>query len=469
MDKKLRLVLFLLLSLPTINVFGNATIAKPFRATATICWFWDDLNVSISDSLIHGMLSHIKSVGYSGVTFDYFVDVGDDGTVINSKPNLRMLKQIDYARSIGLTVDTKIHWTTAASGGVDNLNSWTTSPAFDANKFFYGVEKYFSEFSKVAQQHGISMQYLGTESDNLVTQAYRDRWKNIISIIRSGFSGKIAYDGNYFGTKKSPFNDIAIWDLVDNIALSFYPRISQFTISDLSALESLFITANPALANPLGQDWNDPVDSITNDISALSARYGKQVILGELYYQPIAKNLSGPVPTEALVKGGVPIDRNAQTLVYKALFNVINQKLSGTVVGVAIWGYWPWLHSSWSGEYSYYNYFKDYDELSNTTTENAISEYLMAYRSGLAPIYPAPTANLSVKISKGNGSIVSIPEGINCGSTCNYSFTKGMTVKLMAAPGNGAKFGGWSGGCVGRRLTCSVKIKTNKSVKAKFN
>jgi hypothetical protein len=85
------------------------------------------------------------------------------------------------------------------------------------------------------------------------------------------------------------------------------------------------------------------------------------------------------------------------------------------------------------------------------------------------PTYPAPNANLTVTITKGNGSITSSPEGIECGATCSYPFTKKMTIKLTATPANGAKFGGWSGACTGKKLTCSVKLTSNKSVKAKFN
>lgn len=89
--------------------------------------------------------------------------------------------------------------------------------------------------------------------------------------------------------------------------------------------------------------------------------------------------------------------------------------------------------------------------------------------SGAGPTYPAPNVTLTTKITKGNGSVTSDPAGINCGSTCSYKFTKNMKVKLIASPVSGAKFGGWSGGCTGRKLTCSVKLKISKSVKAKFN
>lgn len=85
------------------------------------------------------------------------------------------------------------------------------------------------------------------------------------------------------------------------------------------------------------------------------------------------------------------------------------------------------------------------------------------------PAYPSPTVLLSAKVVKGNGSIISDPAGIECGSVCLYGFTKDMTVSLTALPALGASFAGWSGACRGSELTCSVTLKASKSVKARFN
>jgi hypothetical protein len=85
------------------------------------------------------------------------------------------------------------------------------------------------------------------------------------------------------------------------------------------------------------------------------------------------------------------------------------------------------------------------------------------------PIYPTPHASLMVAISKGHGSISSDPVGIDCGSTCSYNFTKKTKVRLTATPAAGMKFNGWSGGgCSGKKPTCTVSLKKNVRIKAKF-
>jgi hypothetical protein len=80
---------------------------------------------------------------------------------------------------------------------------------------------------------------------------------------------------------------------------------------------------------------------------------------------------------------------------------------------------------------------------------------------------PSPSSySLSVN-NGGNGTITSSPSGINCGSTCSYSFNSGTAVALTASPSSGYVFSGWSGACSGAG-TCSVTMNASSSVSASF-
>ena len=87
-------------------------------------------------------------------------------------------------------------------------------------------------------------------------------------------------------------------------------------------------------------------------------------------------------------------------------------------------------------------------------------------RSGVQP--PAPPQTFALTTSKsGTGTITSNPAGINCGSTCTYSFTSGELVTLTATPGSGYTFSNWTGACTGTG-TCSVTMSQIRSVTATF-
>lgn len=80
---------------------------------------------------------------------------------------------------------------------------------------------------------------------------------------------------------------------------------------------------------------------------------------------------------------------------------------------------------------------------------------------------PPQTFALSVSTS-GNGTVISRPTGINCGSTCIASFTSGSQVTLYATPVMGYVFSGWVGACRGTAVSCTVSMDEDQSVSAVF-
>lgn len=84
------------------------------------------------------------------------------------------------------------------------------------------------------------------------------------------------------------------------------------------------------------------------------------------------------------------------------------------------------------------------------------------------------TYNLSVDVTggAGDGTIVSAPQGINCGTTCGFAFPAGSSVALTAAPNLGRTFLGWGTGCTsttGGGATCNVTMNTDVAVTASFD
>jgi subtilisin family serine protease len=72
------------------------------------------------------------------------------------------------------------------------------------------------------------------------------------------------------------------------------------------------------------------------------------------------------------------------------------------------------------------------------------------------------------KSGNGFGTLSSTPGGINCGSTCSYSFGGGATVAVYAVPQSTSSFSGWSGACAGTGNPCIVAMTASKSLVANF-
>lgn len=87
--------------------------------------------------------------------------------------------------------------------------------------------------------------------------------------------------------------------------------------------------------------------------------------------------------------------------------------------------------------------------------------------NGGNPPPPPQTATLTVKVS-GTGSVTSKPNGVNCPTTCNASFSQGAKITLTATPGSGSAVDSWSAPCSGSSPSCTFTLNSNQTVSASF-
>jgi hypothetical protein len=90
------------------------------------------------------------------------------------------------------------------------------------------------------------------------------------------------------------------------------------------------------------------------------------------------------------------------------------------------------------------------------------------------PVNPPQTLTIS-STGSGNGTISSLPNGIQCGVDCTENFLSGTVVELTASPAPGSVFVGWSGGtdwtgtnCSGTE-TCTVVMNQAHTITAIFD
>ncbi len=77
------------------------------------------------------------------------------------------------------------------------------------------------------------------------------------------------------------------------------------------------------------------------------------------------------------------------------------------------------------------------------------------------------TFDLEVAVN-GQGTVESDPPGIDCPEDCSGTYEFATMVRLTARPAPGARFAGWSGGCVGTDETCIVTLSEAQNVSARF-
>lgn len=111
---------------------------------------------------------------------------------------------------------------------------------------------------------------------------------------------------------------------------------------------------------------------------------------------------------------------------------------------------------------------------SNALGTSAIAVDGFAYGESYNSFHPAVqlvTSWAPVAVSKagtGHGSVVSTPDGIDCGPTCTGRFDVPATVTLTANADAGSTFTGWSGDCAGTDPVCVVSFDAASSVVATF-
>jgi hypothetical protein len=85
--------------------------------------------------------------------------------------------------------------------------------------------------------------------------------------------------------------------------------------------------------------------------------------------------------------------------------------------------------------------------------------------------YEVPTASAVLSVTRrgsAGGTVTSQPAGIDCGATCQATFSSGAAVTLTAAPASGASFVRWTGACTGTSPQCMVTVSGPSTATATF-
>ena len=317
---------------------------------ANLEWATDGISANMDDPTLQRLLNHIKQIGYTGVMFDCYVEVAPSGllidSVVTSHKYDRMLRMMEYVRSIGLSVGFVSRFNLAGTSTPIDPTSVTTQ--FNAIAFLNKVKLYYAELSPVLQAHSVVLLYAGSDMQQLITTEYHQQWVDIVDTIRTSYTGTISYEanleGNYWSTGADRphgyywFNRVGIWDLMDVIGISFNPAISATPIYD------------PALIIRQLYSASDIGNNFATNLINLSRQYNKKLTIAALSYWNWDHALLSGIDADGrlMVEGSYVYDPVLQATGFKSMLDFINNNLSEFVTSYGVMGYEPWVYQTWT-------------------------------------------------------------------------------------------------------------------------
>jgi hypothetical protein len=250
-------------------------------------------------------LRNLQGIGANYVTLiiPYYQDTIDSTAMYpgSDTPNDESLNTaIVYAHSIGMKVNLNIHLEARNDQWRAHIN-----PS-DRNTWFTNYGLVLNHYAIMSQKQHVEMYTLGAElinmtSDN-INSSNTSNWRNLIANVRSLYSGKVTYDGNWGGgTWNDELDHIKFWDALDYIGVSAYYHIGGTNINNYTQAT-------------LEAAWDNVR---TSQLEPLHNKYGKSIIFTEVGYRNVDGALTHPASWE--MSGG--LDEQEQSDGYESLFS----------------------------------------------------------------------------------------------------------------------------------------------------
>ena len=360
----------------TISTKPDPVTATKYRAMA-IGWYSDN-GFDKTAVALQSWIDRAVSMGYNSVKFQYNVDVADDGTVLNTLPQTKMMHLTDYARQRGLKVLHQVFW--VYGNTQDQVGNWATrqgdKAGFDNSRFLRGVDQYWTAQSRIAESHGVSMLFLGQTNFRQTTPEYRETWRQIISHVKQGFTGLVSFEQVSRTTQGYGLHQVSFWDLFDVIGVAFAPNVIATPVYDVTTVQR-YLFDNPT-------DQSNTVKELID----LTRKYSKPIIIANINIKNVDAALYGIddpnfLPTPHTMSNPQSVNNAASAAAHKGMLEVWNKNLGDVSIGYAIGGYEPWVYngpwvasSTLTVEQAWkYNTWKFYNLTENAEAEAIIKTY----------------------------------------------------------------------------------------------
>ena len=174
----------------------------------------------------------------------------------NTASDTALISGIKFIQSIGLKATIKIfiepnngYWRAMISA--NNRDSW-----------FSDYTSILRKYALISQQNNLGLFNIGTELATMASPKHNPdntrRWKEMIAIVRSIYSGKLTYGGNW-GDPYNEANEIQFWGDLDYIGISAYYSLSNEQIPQVGTMLASWQNIHNISLQPLVNRWNKPI------------------------------------------------------------------------------------------------------------------------------------------------------------------------------------------------------------------
>lgn len=178
----------------------------------------------------------------------------------------------------------------------------------DKDQWFANYTNFLGSFADMAQSKGVELFSIGCEMNTLEQSVNNTRWSNLVSNMRSRYTGKLTYAANWgaIGANVGGYQNVPWWNQLDYIGIDAYFPIATQNNTTLAGLTTA---------------WQNQANSIES-WRASQALTNKQVLFTEVGYQ----SADGAAKAPYGVSGTPTLDLQEQADSYHALLSVMTTK-----------------------------------------------------------------------------------------------------------------------------------------------
>jgi hypothetical protein len=178
----------------------------------------------------------------------------------------------------------------------------------DKDQWFTNYTNFIGSFADMAQSKGVELLSIGCEMNTLEQSSNDTRWTNLISNMRSRYSGKLTYAANWNAISQNVggYQNVSWWNQLDYIGIDAYFPIASQNSTTLAGLTTA---------------WQNQANSIES-WRASRGLTNEQLLFTEVGYQ----SADGAARSPAGVSGSPAVDLQEQADSYHALLSVMTTK-----------------------------------------------------------------------------------------------------------------------------------------------